>query len=120
MSRPPPLWPWLLAPPLAALASAYIRAVWHEDDPASASLVALYFLILLPLALGVPLLARWLTRSRGGRGSFAGFCVGWSASLLVWNGDSLLLPGGVPFGVIVGLCVLLPVLGYRVGYGLGE
>lgn len=109
---------WLLPPLLAALASASIRAVRHEDDLASASLVALYFVFLLPLTLGVPLLVRWLTRGRGGRGGFAGFCVGWAGSLLVWNGDSWFFPGGISFWVIVGLCLSLPVLGYGVGTAL--
>ncbi|MPY66884.1 hypothetical protein F8S09_09305 [Deinococcus sp. SDU3-2] len=115
MTRPPALWPWLLPPLLAALASAFIRAVGHEDDLASASLVALYFVILLPLTLGVPLLARWVMRGRGGRGGLAGFCLGWAASLLVWNGDGWFFPGGTSFRVIVALCLGLPVLEAALG-----
>ncbi|WP_272976352.1 hypothetical protein [Deinococcus geothermalis] len=115
-ARPlPPLWPWLLPPLLAALVSAYIQAVWHEDDPASASRVALYFLILLPLTVGMPLLARGLTRGREGRGGFPGFCVGWAVSLLLWNGEGFFFPSGMCFWTIVVLCLLFPTLGYAAG-----
>lgn len=117
MTRPAP---WLLFPFLAALGSAYLRAVWHEDDPASVSLVALYFLILLPLALGVPLLVCGVTRRWRGRGGFPGLCVGWAASLLLWNGDSFLFPGGTPFRVIVLLCLLFPLLGWALGAALSR